>query len=281
MNVAIYVDYDNLHKRLKEYGIDPVVNLNFFSEIRAMFKRKNYQIIKFIVFGNFEDSDFTVKDMTNIHNFGVEVKHCSVDGKSSTDMELTIEVMDDLYTKNNIALFALVSNDRDYVPLYRAIKRMSKSTYSLTTKNGHNDVTIVFNDYHEYIEDIFNLTQEQLETYSQKILPEKDISEDLICKAKDASQLLYSSKLWKGFCEGGKIVTLRGYVNMLNKSVWKRETKSNITNYFVVANTLGYILLRENDSGEVYFEEGIKFAELFDSVEDTKKEVDEVIEKVE
>jgi len=73
--LAIYTDYENLYKRLREYSTHPIYDLNFSKVINNFFIQHEMDIIKFVAFSNFEDNDFSVADQTEIHTFGVDVRH--------------------------------------------------------------------------------------------------------------------------------------------------------------------------------------------------------------
>lgn len=57
-----------------------------------------------------------------------------------------------------IQAIVIVSSDSDMVPLLQAIKYENKIACLFSTRTGFNRVAIRYVDYHEYIEDIFNLT---------------------------------------------------------------------------------------------------------------------------
>ncbi|MFC5449361.1 NYN domain-containing protein [Paenibacillus aestuarii] len=238
--MAIYVDYDNLYKRLKSYNIHPVRDLNFFQKLTEKFRNSGHDVIKFISFANFEDSDFEAVDQTKIHNFGVDVRHCSLDGKSSTDIEMTVEMMRDLYKDARIEAFVIISNDRDYIPVVKSIKAEGKITYTLTTKNGVSSIVNVFSDYHQFLEDLFDIF------IDISAFDEKDI---LSQKAFDVSSFFYKSKFWERFRESGSPVTLRGYAIQLKRTF--RDSQSNIEHYFHHAHILKYI--------EIVEIEGVKY----------------------
>lgn len=252
VNVAIYVDYENLYKRLKDYELHPVRNLNFFKVVSDKFKESGHNVVKFISFANFEDSDFEAIDQTKIHNFGVDVRHCSLDGKSSTDSEMTVEILRDLYKDEKIEVFVIISNDRDYIPVVKAIKSEGKTTYTLTTKKGTNPIVNVFSDYHQYIEDLFQI-QQPIEQIKQTV------TELMLQKAKDVSSFLYNSNIYKSSIKKGELISLKGYSSQLKK-LWK-ESQTDIENYFNHAHDLGYIEIYEKDKTK-YLKEGKLYLEL-------------------
>jgi uncharacterized LabA/DUF88 family protein len=267
LNVAVYVDYENIYKRLKDYSLHPIRDLNFFEVLSKKLKEANLNIIKFVSFSNFEDSDFSVYDQTLIRNYGVDVRHCSVDSKSSTDTELIIEVISDVYKNPQVDMFVLVSNDRDYVPLLQAIKLNSKKTYSLSTKNGFNEVVNVFADHHQYIEDLFQLEEEQEND-------EYPLADESIRKAKQVADMLYTSSLWSKYEDKGEKVTLKGYVSIIHKFIWKKESKADIEKYFRIANGLEYVLIDDDGGSQLFLLEGKKRNEIYPIIPEKSIEVE-------
>ncbi|MEH7393392.1 NYN domain-containing protein [Bacillus sp. JJ1474] len=259
-NVAIYVDYDNLFKRLKELGCPPVYDVNFFVELKKKFEAVNYNVIKFCAFADFTDKELSIKEQTDIHSFGVEVFHCSINNKNSTDAEMTIRIMKDLYEINNIDVFVIVTNDRDFVPLIRAVKEKSKITYSLTTKTGINPVINVFSDYHQYLEDIFDLNNvHKVEEVKFEI---DEITAELGEKAKMVSEKFYNSGAFKNLKTKSVWVSLSSYSRDLSKIGALQTTKSDVIKYFQIANILEFVELYEHEN-QLYIREGKKYQEIF------------------
>lgn len=89
---------------------------------------------------------------------GLQTRHASNDGKNSGDLELTVDALRVLYKNSNINFFVIISSDRDIIPLLKAIKYENKTSYVLSTQNGFNKTVAEYADFHEYIEEIFNLT---------------------------------------------------------------------------------------------------------------------------
>lgn len=252
-NVAIYVDYDNLFKRMKEFGAHPIDDVNFFMSLKQKFNEINYNILKFTAFADFTDKDLTIKEQTKIHSYGIEVFHCNTNNKNTTDSELIIKVMKDLYSNSNIDIFVIVTNDRDFVPLIRAIKERDKLTFTLTTKTKVNPVVNIFSDYHQYLEDLFDL--ESMNKIEYLNLQTEEISEELERKALLVSEKYYSSGAYKLLKKVGTPVELVKYAVSLSKIPTLREDKESIIEYFKIANSLEIVELVEKD-GSVYIYEG-------------------------
>jgi uncharacterized LabA/DUF88 family protein len=258
-NVAIYVDYDNLFKRFKEFGLHPIHDVDFFVGLKKKLEKANYNVLKYNAFADFTDKVLSIKDQTEIHSFGVEVYHCSTNNKNTTDAEFIIKVMKDLYTNDHIDVFVIITNDRDFVPLIRAIKEREKITLSLTTKTKVNPVINVFSDYHQYIEDLFEL--DKLTENEIDINVIETINED---KAKIVSEIFYGSGAFKNLKEKNIQVVLGEYAKSLSrmpKMKATKESKDNIIEYFKAAHSLGFVYLFEHGD-IIYIKEGEKYSEL-------------------
>jgi hypothetical protein len=86
-------------------------------------------------------------------------------------------------------------------PLLKDIKYENRFSYVLSTKNGFNQIVAEYADTHEYIEDIFHLTeisapevtQEELEvTFDPEMITDADTE-----KAREVARYLYGSQIWK------------------------------------------------------------------------------------
>ena len=107
-NIALYIDADN-------------INSEHFPNIYKEIKKKGRLIIK-CVYG-----DWTSKKMDKWKNktteFGLEPKTAfNLPGKNSSDMLLTVDIMEDIYTKPHINTFIILSCDSDYIPVIKKVR---------------------------------------------------------------------------------------------------------------------------------------------------------------
>lgn len=156
VNAAIYVDYENVLMRLREYNLHPVNDLDLFKNIAEEIRGFGINIVKYIAYANFDDFDLKKTDQSKIQSFGVDTRHTSRLGKSSSDIDLIVDALYDLYKNSNIHLFIIMSNDKDYIPLLKAIRLENKTTLLISTRNGFNESIKIFANYHVYIENIFS-----------------------------------------------------------------------------------------------------------------------------
>jgi uncharacterized LabA/DUF88 family protein len=134
LSTTVYVDYENIYTILKKAGKDPL-ELDFFRIIQERLKTEGLTIIDFIVYGNFEHTPLN-KLQTSLRKMGFQTRHSSNNGKNCSDMELTVDVLKDLYKNKNIEIFVIISSDRDIIPLLKSISAENRLSYVLSTKNS-------------------------------------------------------------------------------------------------------------------------------------------------
>lgn len=263
INAAIYVDYENVLKRLKEYKIHPVNDIDMFRTIGTNLKNKNIDIVKYIAFANFDDFDFKKNDQSLIQSFGVDTRHTARDAKTSSDIDLIVEVLQDLFRKSNIDLFVIISSDRDFIPLLKAIKLENKKTLVISTKNGFNEIVKVFSSHHEYIESIFKFDENGY-TINPVVnnvvnigVNKESITLEHSEKAKEMAKILNESPLWSKYLNDNQyLVGLNGFANMIITKIRKELILKDVLYYFQVAHTLEYVCIYENEADKnLYFKE--------------------------
>jgi uncharacterized LabA/DUF88 family protein len=276
-NAAIYVDYENIYELLKYYGKNPF-DIDFFPEIIKKLKNDyRFKIIEFIVYSNFEKKEFQGRHQTMIQKLGIETRHSSNSGKNCSDLELTVDALRTLYKNPNVDVFVLISSDRDIIPLIKAIKYENKIAFTISTRKGFNVIVTKYTDYHEYIEDIFHLKEEP----QHEDLPEhgilcepgnprelmdivdvqnKAVTAEGIERAKEVSKLFYGSNVWKKYEQIGEIISLKGYINILAKTVIRNQ--SQILEDFKLAHHLEYIHIFTDPRKGLCLKEGAKRNEL-------------------
>lgn len=263
-NACVYVDYENIFQLLKKYGTNPM-QIEFFTKIKNRL-RNNLQlnIIDFIVFGNFERSQlFESNHQTRLQSMGVQTRHTSNNGKNSGDLELTVYALTTLYKNKNVDVFVIISSDRDIIPLIKAIKAENKISYVITTKNGFDRIVAEYADFHEYIEDIFGLTEDMvIENSTDKLLDYHfdTLTHEQIERAKEVSRFFYHSKIWEHYITDGVKVSLSGYAPMLT-TVTSR-LKEEIIDDFKVAHYLKYVTLYEDEQKGICIKEGENRSEI-------------------
>lgn len=265
-NAAVFVDYENIFELLKRYGKNPL-EINFFPVILHKLRDKHgLNVIDFIVYSNFEKQPFYGRHQTVLQAMGLQTRHSSNNGKNSGDLELTVDALKTLFKNPTIEVFVIISSDRDIIPLIKAIKYENKTTYVLSTKNGFNQIVTQYADHHEYIEDIFNLSEKDLVEDDQKMgdwdisLDYSEITEQDIEEAKKISKLFYESNIWKKSEKQGVTVSLDGYISAISKTI--ERIPIQIARDFKIAHHLGYITIYKDAKNKLCLKQGEKRSEL-------------------
>ncbi|HEX3048329.1 MAG TPA: NYN domain-containing protein [Bacillota bacterium] len=262
----VYVDYQNISDLLKSYGTDPQ-EINLFRVIQDNLKQSGLNVIDCIAYGDFEKNPESAKEQTYLRHMGFQTRHSANHGKNSSDLELTVDALRVLYKNPNIHTFVFISSERDLFPLLKAIKYENKRSYVLTTKTGFNRIVAEYADYHEYMEDIFNLTEKELETIKTPTSSAQswdfnstDINETAIARAREVSEYFYRSNIWKKYTIFAEPINLQGYINVISKIV--HRTPDEILNDFKVAHHMKYVTLY-NQSQQLYIKQGSEKDTLF------------------
>jgi uncharacterized LabA/DUF88 family protein len=233
---------------------------NFFKVIQEKLATAGLNIIDIIVFGNFEKNTLNGKQQTLLRAMGFQTRHASNNGKNSSDLELTVNALRDLFRNPNIEVFVIASSDRDIIPLLKEIKYENKLSYIITTKNGFNPTVIKYADFHEYIESIFKLTPPDQAIVNQdallaliKIDP-ATIGLAKIRRAREIARYLYKSHIWTQASILGKPVNLKGYLDVVARVV--KRSPDDILNDFKLAHCLRYITIYQDPARGLCLKEG-------------------------
>jgi uncharacterized LabA/DUF88 family protein len=120
-NVAIFIDYDNVHIGFKEKwqttpdSKDPEKNL--FLQLWKIYDRNNVR-----TFRAYADFELLKSDLTSLQEKRIQVRHVySKSGannrKNSSDIEMCLDAIETTYKDSNISTYVIVTGDRDMIPL--------------------------------------------------------------------------------------------------------------------------------------------------------------------
>lgn len=155
-NVALFVDYENVCKTLiRQYK--NVIRLGFFEKFRQWCENHGRRIVKIAVYCNFDITDlYESHHQSLLQSYGVETIHTSNQGKNYADLKITIDVLNSMYTNNNIDEFILMSNDKDMTPLLNTLRLNKRRASIITTGEEYNNTLCEFADQHIEFDEIIN-----------------------------------------------------------------------------------------------------------------------------
>ena len=161
-NVAVYIDYENIHKTLIKKN-ENVLRIGFFEKLRVWCKEKNKRIVQTLVYCNFDNDDlYQSHHQTMLQNYGVDTIHTSNQGKNYADLKISIDVLTSMYSNDNIDEFIIVSNDKDMTPLLNTIRANKRNVCVITAGDEYNHTICEFADEHITLEKICEIDLEHL-----------------------------------------------------------------------------------------------------------------------
>ena len=259
LTTKVYVDFENIYTILKKSGKDPL-EMGFFEVIRRKMEAEGMDIIDFIVYGSFEQTPLN-KYQTVLRKMGLATRHSSNNGKNCSDMELTVDVLRDLYKNKNIEVFVIISSDRDIIPLLKSISSENKISYVFSTKSSFNPVVMKFTSCHEYLEDLFDLGEPEapatvnLDLIETVVVDPLTIDPEKIERAREVANYFYKSKIWRKSLIDGSPVRLKGYLEVITWVL--KRTANELLEDFRLGHTLKYITLYEDQNKELSIKEGV------------------------
>ncbi len=153
-NVAVYIDYENIHKTLIKSKTN-VLREGFFEKLRTWCTDNNKRIVQTQVYCNFDNEDlYQSHHQTTLQNYGVETVHTSNQGKNYADLKISIDVLTSMYSNSNVDEFIIVSNDKDMIPLLNSIRANKRNVCVITAGDDYNRSICKFADQHITLEEI-------------------------------------------------------------------------------------------------------------------------------
>lgn len=195
-NVGLFIDYENICKILLKKQQN-VIRLGFFEKIREWCKTHGRRIVKIAVYCNFDVKDlYESKHQSLLQSYGVETIHTSNQGKNYADLKIAIDVLNSMYTNDNIDEFIIMSNDKDMTPLLNTLRLNKRRASILTTGEEYNHAICEFADeqirFEEIIETPYNkklLISDIEDRYIQNIY-------DFVGKELEAYKIIDNEKKW-------------------------------------------------------------------------------------
>lgn len=153
-NVAVFIDYENVHRTLLKQHTN-LLHLAFFEKLRKWCSEHNRRVVRIVVYCNFDNNDlYESYHQSTLQNYGVETVHTSNQGKNYADLKLTIDVLTAMYLNDNIDEFFIMSNDKDMTPLLNAIRANKRNVSIITAGETYNPSISQFADNHLELEEI-------------------------------------------------------------------------------------------------------------------------------
>jgi hypothetical protein len=134
----------------------------------------------------------------------------------------------------------------------------------ISVKTGFNQIVAEYADFHEYIEDIFDLAApepEQELDESWNTLDTKDFNQEQIARAREVAEYFYHSNIWKRCLQHKEPINLNGYIHVITRVL--NRSAGEILDDFKVAHYLKYVnIYHDQFRQQLYIKEGDRMGEL-------------------
>lgn len=134
--IAVFIDFQNIVKGVEETGgkFDISIVLNILKEKgRILVKRAYADWARF------------AKDRKPFLEYGVDMIDLLSYGptdKNRTDVKLTVDAMEIVFTHEDIGIFAIISGDSDMAPLVNKLKEYGKYTIGIGAKKSTSEILV-------------------------------------------------------------------------------------------------------------------------------------------
>lgn len=133
VNIAVLIDYENVHWSIKNtYGFSPEPG-KFVDGIRSLAQRSG-DVVLMLAYADFDHMEFKGLQ-TELQRRSVEPRHVysvsSEDGrrKNAADIELSLDALEFVYTREDIDHYYIVCGDRDMIQVIKKLRTRRKKVH--------------------------------------------------------------------------------------------------------------------------------------------------------
>jgi hypothetical protein len=167
--IAIFIDVENLTQWVKEDGSEKL--LSELSSIGQIIVRRAY--------GNWTNQNlFNFQGSLNRLGFELIHNYHPISGKNSSDIQLTIDVMEYALRLSDVEWFVLATGDSDFSPLFRRLREIGKEVIGVGPRSALSESVktscsrYIYTDIEKEtiklaLDDAIDLTKKALETFEE------------------------------------------------------------------------------------------------------------------
>lgn len=172
---ALFIDFENIFHYIRKRTVDSEraqdIVLELIQELRKKLNTDFSQscIVQY-AYADFEQIE--VNAQGQLFLLGVETRNVvGTEHKNAADMRLCIDVMETMYTRDEIGTFILMAGDRDYIPVLQHLRKHAKTVQVVAFKeNISGDLfTLVGDGYIDAITCLGKVSQSELEVGQERL----------------------------------------------------------------------------------------------------------------
>jgi uncharacterized protein (TIGR00288 family) len=144
MNIAVFVDYDNI-----EIGVKSTLQREFDVSVALNALKERGDIVAKFAYANWARQEGATRQMAANAVQMVQRIPSPRGDKNGADINLALDALEMAFTHDHINAFAIISGDSDFIPLVNKLKEFGKTVYVLGGKAFTS--TILQQNCHEFI----------------------------------------------------------------------------------------------------------------------------------
>lgn len=160
-NVALFIDYENVYWSMKNnYMLVPQAGR--LVDLVKQEANKQGQVVMAMAYADFDQQEFKGLQ-TELQRRSVEPRHVfsksSPEGirKNAADIELSLDALELMYTRDDIDTYVLVCGDRDLIQLIRKLHTRNKRVLVLGVSRTTSNDLVMFADEFTQIESLLGI----------------------------------------------------------------------------------------------------------------------------
>jgi len=144
MNIAVFVDYDNI-----EIGVKTTLRREFDVAVALDALKERGDIVAKFAYANWNRQEGATRQMAENAVQMVQRLPSPRGDKNGADINLALDALEMAFTHSHVNAFAIVSGDSDFIPLVNKLKEYGKTVYVVGGKAFTS--TILQQNCHEFI----------------------------------------------------------------------------------------------------------------------------------
>ena len=172
---ALFVDFENIFHYIRKRTVDSDrahdIVLELIQELR---KKLNTELAQSCIvqyaYADFEQIEGNAQGQLFL--LGVETRNVvGTEHKNAADMRLCIDVMETMYTREEIGTFVLMAGDRDYIPVLQHLRKHAKTVQVVAFKENISGdlLTLVGDGYIDAFSCLGKISQSELEVGNERL----------------------------------------------------------------------------------------------------------------
>lgn len=165
-NVALFIDYENVYWSMKNnYLLNPHAG-SLIDAIKQA-AQKEGQVVLSLAYADFDQPEFKGLQ-TDLQRRSVEPRHVFSKSfpegvrKNAADIELSLDALELMYTRDDIDVYVLVCGDRDLIQLIRKLHTRNKRVSVIGVARTTSSDLVMFSDTFTDIESLLGITPNRL-----------------------------------------------------------------------------------------------------------------------